>query len=71
MVVLVQEMVKISEFVDQVLKENKKITWSTKKETLVSVMMVFIMVVIAALFFLGADAAIYKLVNLVLNIGVK
>ncbi len=64
-------MVKISEFIDQVIKENKKITWSTKKETLLSVMMVIVMVAVASLFFLGTDVVIYKLVNEVLNIGVK
>jgi preprotein translocase subunit SecE len=64
-------MVKISEFIGQVIKENKKITWSTKKETLLSVMMVIVMVAVASLFFLGTDVVIYKLVNEVLNIGVK
>lgn len=64
-------MLKIGEFIDQVVKENKKITWSTKKETVVSVMLVVVMVIVASLFFLGIDVVIYKLISSILNLGVK
>lgn len=64
-------MLKVVEFIDQVVKETKKITWSTKKETMVSMMLVLVMVVIASLFFLGADVVIYKLISSILNLGVN
>lgn len=64
-------MVKVVEFIDQVIKETKKITWSNRKETMMSMMLVLVMVVIASLFFLGVDVVIYKLVSLVLNLGVN
>ena len=64
-------MLKVTEFIDQVTRETRKVTWSTKKETMVSVTMVFIMVIIASLFFLGVDVVMYKLVNIILNLGVN
>lgn len=63
-------MVKVTEFIDQVVKETRKINWSTRKETMMSLTMVIVMVVIASLFFLGVDMVMYKLVNLILNLGV-
>ena len=63
-------MMKVTEFVDQVVKETRKINWSTRKETLGSLAMVIVMVVIASLFFLGVDMVMYKLVNIILNLGV-
>lgn len=64
-------MAKISEFIDQVVKENKKITWASKKEIMVSVIMVILMVAVASLCFLGIDVLLYKLINIALNIGGK
>ncbi|MEK6734002.1 MAG: preprotein translocase subunit SecE [Pseudomonadota bacterium] len=64
-------MVKVAEFIDQVRKEARKISWSTRKETTLSVMMVFGMVVVASLFFLLVDMTMYKVVNFLLNVGVN
>ena len=64
-------MLKVTEFVDQVVKEAKKITWSSRKETSLSVMLVFGMVVIASLFFFLVDMTMYKIVQLLLNLGVN
>jgi preprotein translocase subunit SecE len=63
-------MVKVTEFIDQVVKESRRISWSSKKETISSVVMVVIIVLVASLFFLGIDMVVYKLINLILNIGV-
>jgi len=63
-------MTKVTEFIGQVVKETRKISWSTKKETLGSLAMVIVMVIIASLFFLGVDVVMYKLVNIILNLGV-
>jgi len=57
------------EFVQQVKAEVKKVTWPSRKETTVSTIAVFIMVVLAATFLFFADQLLAFLVNLVLDIG--
>ena len=57
------------EFIQQVRSETAKVTWPTRKETLVTTVMVFIMTIISALFFLAADQVLNWLVALVLGIG--
>jgi len=42
-------------FIQQVRSETAKVTWPTRKETGVTTLMVFIMVFLAAMFFLAAD----------------
>ena len=57
------------EFIQEVRNETEKVTWPTRKETMITTVMVFIMVVLAALFFLAADQILSWLVGLVLGIG--
>ena len=64
-------MLKVTEFIDQVVKEADKITWSTRKETMVSMMLVVVMVVLSSLFFLLVDTSLHKVVQLILNLGVN
>ncbi len=45
-------------FLREVKIETGKITWPSRKETLITTAMVFVFVAIAALFFLGVDAVI-------------
>jgi preprotein translocase subunit SecE len=58
------------EFAHQVRQEFFKITWPTRKETMMTTMMVFIMVILAAIFFLLSDLVIREIVDLVLGVGV-
>jgi preprotein translocase subunit SecE len=51
------------EFLQEVRQEAKKITWPTRKETMITTVMVLIMVVLASIFFLIVDA--------ILNWGVE
>ena len=44
-----------TEFVQQVRQEMSRVTWSIRKETLVTTGMVFVMVFIAAAFFFLVD----------------
>jgi preprotein translocase subunit SecE len=46
------------EFLQEVREETNKVTWPTRKELLVSTIMVLIMVAIASVFFMAADAVI-------------
>ncbi|WP_119393152.1 preprotein translocase subunit SecE [Taklimakanibacter lacteus] len=44
------------EFLQEVRQEAKKITWPTRKETMITTIMVLIMVALASVFFLIVDA---------------
>jgi preprotein translocase subunit SecE len=57
------------EFLAQVRAEGEKVTWPTRRETLVTTLMVFVMAVVASIFFLLADFIMQKAVGLVLGIG--
>ncbi|NNE23025.1 MAG: preprotein translocase subunit SecE [Rhizobiales bacterium] len=54
------------EFIQQVRQETNKVTWPTRKETMITTIMVLIMVAFASVFFLGVDAVLRWVVNLVL-----
>jgi preprotein translocase subunit SecE len=56
-------------FLQQVRTEVSKVTWPTRKETVITTIMVLVMVVMAALFFLVADQVLSFLVTVVLGIG--
>ena len=43
------------EFIQQVRAETRKVTWPGRREVMITTIMVFIMVTLAALFFLAAD----------------
>jgi preprotein translocase subunit SecE len=57
------------EFLQQVRTEAAKVTWPTRKETLVTTAMVFLMVVVASVFFLLVDIVIRWGLGLVLGVG--
>ena len=57
------------EFIQQVREEAAKVTWPTRRETTISTVMVFIMVVIASVFFLAVDAVLHRGVQWVLGIA--
>ena len=56
-------------FLQEVRAEGQKVTWPTRKETTVTTAMVFVMVTIAAVFFLVADQLMRFVVTTVLRIG--
>jgi len=55
------------EFVDQVRSETAKVTWPTRKETVITTIMVMVMVLFSSLFFLGADTILNWIVGSVLG----
>ena len=57
-----------AEFAQQVRQEFFKITWPTRKETMMTTMMVFIMVILASIFFQVSDLVIREVVDTVLGI---
>ena len=58
-----------AEFVQQVRQEMARVTWPTRKETMVTTAMVFVMVFIAAAFFFVVDQALSYGVRLVFGLG--
>ncbi|MDQ0423604.1 preprotein translocase subunit SecE [Rhizobium sp. TH135] len=56
-------------FLQQVRSETSKVTWPSRRETMISTLMVLAMVFFAALFFFGADQLISWLLSLVLSVG--
>ena len=66
-----QAMAKVSpfKFPQEVRAEAQKVTWPTRKETTVTTIMVFVMVVVASIFFLLADQVMRIAVSFLLGIN--
>jgi preprotein translocase subunit SecE len=58
-----------AEFVQQVRQELSRVTWPTRKETLQTTLMVFLMVFIAAAFFFVVDQAMSYGVRFLFGLG--
>ena len=56
-------------FFRQVRQEIAKVTWPSRKETSVSTLMVFAMVVLAAVFFLAVDQFFAWSVKMIFGLG--
>ena len=56
-------------FIQEVKQEAFKITWPTKKDTMMGAVMVFGLATLAAIFFLILDQILRFLLNLVLTIN--
>jgi preprotein translocase subunit SecE len=57
------------EFFRQVRTEVAKVTWPSRKETTLTTTMVFVMVLLASIFFLAVDATLSTLVTWILGFG--
>ena len=57
------------EFFQQVRQEVSRVTWPSRKETLVTTAMVFVMVFIAAAFFFVVDQVFSMGVRLIFGLG--
>ncbi len=56
-------------FLQEVRSEVNKVTWPSRKETMITTAMVFVMVAVASIFFLVADQVIRIGVTFLLGIG--
>ena len=59
-----------AQFVRQVRQELKRITWSTRKDTLFATITVLIMVIIASAFFFLVDLLLSNIVEYILSFGI-
>jgi preprotein translocase subunit SecE len=57
-------------FLQEVRTEANKVTWPTRRETMITTVMVFIMVAVSSVFFLAADQIIRLFVTFILGIKV-
>ncbi len=57
------------QFVQQVKREVSKVTWPTRKEVITTSIMTFILVMLAAIFFLLVDQVLVRVVRLILGLG--
>ena len=58
-----------AQFVRQVRQEINRITWATKRETMIASMSVFVMALIASLFFFLVDFLLSNIVQSLLSFG--
>jgi preprotein translocase subunit SecE len=58
-----------AEFAQQVRQEVSRVTWPSRKETMVTTLMVFAMVFIAAAFFFVVDQGMSQAVRLIFGVG--
>ncbi len=57
------------EFIQQVRNETAKVTWPTRRETVMTGVMVVIMTTILAVFFFGVDSILQAIVSLLLKLA--
>ena len=58
-----------AKFIQEVRQEVSRVTWPTRKETGISTAMVFVLVIIAAIFFLLVDQLLSWGVKLIFGLG--
>ncbi len=58
-----------AQFIQEVRQEASKVTWPTRKETGVSTAMVFVMVILAAIFFFLVDQLMAYGVRMIFGLG--
>jgi len=58
-----------AEFVRQVRQEVSKVTWPTRKEVMITTIMVFIMASLMAVFFLIVDQGLSAAITYILGLG--
>lgn len=57
------------EFMRQVQAETKKVVWPTRRETIMTAVMVLIMAVLLGLFFFGVDSVFDAIVTFLLSLA--
>lgn len=56
-------------FLQEVRAEAAKVTWPTRRETLITTVLVILMVLLASLFFVAVDQGLRLIVGLILSFG--
>ncbi len=64
-----EQMANPFEFLQQVRAEGAKVTWPTRRETMITTGIVILMVIVASVFFVSVDQAIRLIVAFILSFG--
>jgi preprotein translocase subunit SecE len=56
-------------FLQEVRSEADKVTWPTRRETMITTIMVFVMVAVASVLFLVADQVIRMFITFILGVA--
>jgi len=56
------------EFIRQVQAETKKVVWPSRRETVMTAVMVVLMTLLLGIFFFGVDAIFSRIVRLLLSL---
>ncbi len=56
-------------FLQQVRSETAKVTWPSRRETLISTVMVLVFAIVAMIFFFAADQLMALGIDLILGLG--
>ncbi len=56
------------EFLQQVRAEASKVTWPTRRETLITTVLVIVMVILASIFFVSVDQGLRMIVTFLLSL---
>ena len=56
-------------FLQEVRAEADKVTWPTRRETMITTIMVFVMVAVASVLFLVADQVIRVVITFILQVA--
>jgi preprotein translocase subunit SecE len=56
-------------FIQQARAEASKVTWPTRRETLITTGLVILMVLVASIFFVSVDQALRLFVTFILSFG--
>jgi len=55
-------------FLQEVRTETSKVTWPTRRETLITTIMVFVLVILSAIFFFVSDQVIRMVITFILGV---
>lgn len=58
---------KAPEFIGEVQQEARKVTWPSRKETSLTTTIVFILAIIAAIYFMAVDRIIYHILKWIIG----
>ncbi|MGO9004791.1 MAG: preprotein translocase subunit SecE [Beijerinckiaceae bacterium] len=57
------------QFLQEVRSETNKVTWPSRRETMITSVLVIVMVLFTSLFFLAVDQSLRLMIKLILSLG--
>lgn len=58
-------------FIPEVREEVRKVTWPSRKETMMTTVFVFIFALIAAIYFMVVDTVIHKIIHWFIDVATR